>query len=271
MQKHARWLAAIAALALTGLRADAQPASADRLYVMDCGHGAAVDQSRWAPGVNVGEPIELSDNCYLIKHGADWLLWDTGSPDALAQKPLTTPTGTATRAKTLGAQLAEIGVKPSDIRYVAVSHTHGDHVGNLDLFPASLLLIQKAELDWAFAPGKNPSFKAERPVRRRLEGDLDVFGDGSVTILSTPGHTPGHQSLLVRLPKTGWVVLSGDLAHFKDNWDNRRVPSMNTSAEQTQASLTRVADLVAEKKTQPWINHDHPQSLSQKRSPEYYE
>jgi hypothetical protein len=75
----------------------------------------------------------------------------------------------------------------------------------------------------------------------------------------------------VRLPKTGWVVLSGDLAHFKDNWDNRRVPSMNTSAEQTQASLTRVADLVAEKKTQPWINHDHPQSLSQKRSPEYYE
>jgi glyoxylase-like metal-dependent hydrolase (beta-lactamase superfamily II) len=98
-----------------------------------------------------------------------------------------------------------------------------------------------------------------------------VFGDGSVTILSTPGHTPGHQSLLVRLPKTGWVVLSGDLAHFKDNWDNRRVPSMNTSAEQTQASLTRGADLVAEKKTQPWINHDHPQSLSQKRSPEYYE
>jgi glyoxylase-like metal-dependent hydrolase (beta-lactamase superfamily II) len=270
MRKHPLWLVTVAALALTGLRAEAQPASVDRLYVMDCGHVAAVDQSRWSPGVNVGKPIELSDNCYLIKHGADWLLWDTGYPDALAQKPLTTPFGTATRAKTLGAQLAEIGVKPSDIRYVAVSHTHGDHVGNVDLFPESLLLIQKAELDWAFAPGKNPSFKAERPVRR-LEGDLDVFGDGSVTILSTPGHTPGHQSLLVHLPKTGWVVLSGDLAHFKDNWDNRRVPSNNTSAEQTLASLKRVADLLVERKAQLWINHDAPQSLSQKHSPEYYE
>ena len=270
MRKHPLWLVTVAALALTGLRAEAQPASVDRLYVMDCGHNAAADQSRWSPGVNVGKPIELSDNCYLIKHGADWLLWDTGYPDAVAQRPVTTPVGTATRAKTLAAQLAEIGVKPSDIRYVAVSHTHGDHVGNVDLFPESLLLIQKAELDWAFAPGKQPPFKVERPVRR-LEGDLDVFGDGSVTILSTPGHTPGHQSLLVHLPKTGWVVLSGDLAHFKDNWDNRRVASMNTSAEQTQASLARVADLLAEKKAQLWINHDKPQSLSQKHSPEYYE
>ena len=100
----------------------------------------------------------------------------------------------------------------------------------------STLLIQKAEVDWAFAAGKTPPFKAERPIRK-LEGDLDVFGDGSVTIIATPGHTPGHQSLLVHLPKTGWLVLSGDAAHFKDNWDNKRVASMNTSAEQTQASL----------------------------------
>ena len=122
--------------AATGLPAAAQ-GTADRLYVMDCGHNAATDQSRWSPGVNVGKPIELSDNCYLIRHGADWLLWDTGYPDAVAEKPLTSPIGTATRAKTLAAQLAEVGVKPSDIRYVAVSHTHGDHVGNVDLFPAA--------------------------------------------------------------------------------------------------------------------------------------
>ena len=104
------------------------------------------------------------------------------------------------------------------------------------MFPTSTLLIQKPEVDWAFADGKPPPFKADRPIRK-LEGDLDVFGDGSVTILSTPGHTPGHESLLVHLPKTGWVVLSGDAAHFKDNWDNKRVASMNTSAEQTQASI----------------------------------
>jgi len=248
----------------------AQPGTAGRLYVMDCGHNAATDQSRWSPGVNVGKPIELSDNCYLIRHGSAWLLWDTGYPDAVADTPVTTPVGTATRAKTLAAQLAEIGVKPSDIRFVAVSHTHGDHVGNVDMFPDSTLLIQKAEVDWAFASDKRPPFKAERPMRT-LEGDLDVFGDGSVTIISTPGHTPGHQSLLVHLPKTGWVVLSGDLAHFKDNWNHRRVASMNTSAEQTQASFKRIADLMIEKNAQLWINHDKPQSESQKHSPEYYD
>jgi N-acyl homoserine lactone hydrolase len=188
----------------------------------------------------------------------------------VAENPVTTPVGTATRAKTLAAQLAAIGMKPSDIRFVAVSHTHGDHIGNVDMFADSTLLIQKAEFDWSFAPDKRPPFKAERPSRK-LEGDLDVFGDGSITIISTPGHTPGHQSLLVHLSRTGWVVLSGDAVHFKDNWDNRRVASMNTSAEQTLASLKRIADLMAEKKAQLWINHDQPQSVSQKHLPEFYD
>lgn len=98
-----------------------------------------------------------------------------------------------------------------------------------------------------------------------------MFGDGSVTIISTPGHTPGHQSLLVRLPKAGWLILSGDAIHFKDNWDNQRVASMNTSAEQTQASLKKIEDLMAQKKAQLWINHDKPQSQAQKRSPQFYD
>ena len=117
---------------------------------------------------------------------------------------------------------------------------------------------------------KKPPFKAERPMRK-LEGDLDVFGDGSVIILSTPGHTPGHQSLLVHLANTGWVILTGDAVHFKDNWDNKRVPSMNTSAEQTKASLKKLEDLMVQKKAQLWINHDKPQSQSQKRSPQFYD
>ena len=251
----------------------ATPAAAqtvDRLYIMDCGHNAATDQSRWSPGVNVGKPIELSDNCYLMKHGAQWLLWDTGYPDAVAEKPVTGPTGTATRPKKLADQLAEIGVKPGDVTFVAVSHTHGDHVGNVDMFPASTLLIQKAEVDWAFAEGKRPPFSKDRPIKP-LSGDLDVFGDGSVIVLSTPGHTPGHQSLLVRLPKTGYVVLTGDLAHFKDNWDNDRVPSMNTDAQQTHASRAKVLQLLTDKKAQLWINHDKPTSTGQKHSPQSYD
>jgi len=263
-------MVAVAAIALTAGRAAAQSGTIDRLYVMDCGHNAAPDQSRWSPGVNVGKPMEFSDNCYLIRHGTDLLLWDTGFPDSFAEKPVTTAIGTASRAKTLAAQLAEIGVKSSDIALVAVSHTHGDHVGNVDMFPTATLLIQKTEVDFAFAPDKPPPFKRDRPMRM-LEGDLDVFGDGSVTIVSTPGHTPGHQSLLVHLPRTGWVLLSGDAAHFRDNYDNRRVPSMNTSAEQTLASLDRIAGLLADKHAQLWINHDLAQSLTQKHSPEFYD
>ncbi len=98
-----------------------------------------------------------------------------------------------------------------------------------------------------------------------------MFGDGSVTILSTPGHTPGHQSLLVHLSKTGWVVLTGDLAHFKDNWDNDRVPSMNTSADETHASHAKVAKVLADKKAQLWINHDLATFDSQKHSPQSYD
>jgi len=245
-------------------------AAADRLYVMDCGHNAALDQSRWSPGVNVGKPLELSDNCYLIQHGAQWLLWDTGYADALADKPVTSPVGTATRRKTLASQLVEIGMKPTDIQWVAVSHTHADHVGNVDMFPSATLLIQKVELDWAFAPGKPAPFQRDRPIRT-VEGDLDLFGDGSVTLLSTPGHTPGHQSLLVRLPRTGSIVLSGDMTHFRDNWEQRRVPSVNNNAEQTQASMQRVAQMLADKHAELWINHDDPQSLSQKHSPAFYD
>ena len=147
---------AVVVVAVTVLAAvaGAQGGGVDRLYIIDCGHNASTDQSRWSPGVNVGKPIEFSDNCYLIRHGSEWLLWDTDYPDSVAAGPVTTPVGTATRAKTLMAQLAQVGVKPSDIRFVAVSHTHGDHVGNVDLFPESTLLIQQAELDWAFAPDK---------------------------------------------------------------------------------------------------------------------
>jgi len=260
----------LAATAVGCAAPKARGATADRLYVLDCGHNAALDESRWTPGANVGTPIGLSDNCYLLRHGTQWLLWDTGYADAIADKPVTTPVGTATRQKTLAAQIAEIGVKPADIQWVAVSHTHPDHVGNVDLFPGATLLIQKTELDWAFAPGKPAPFQRDRPIRA-VEGDLDVFGDGSVTLLSTPGHTPGHQSLLVHLPKTGWIVLSGDVVHFRDNWEQRRVPSINSSADQTKASMQRVAQILTDKHATLWINHDESQSLSQKHSPAFYD
>jgi N-acyl homoserine lactone hydrolase len=258
-------------LGLASLPASA--AGVDKLYVLYCGEGVGADQSRWSPGVNVGVPLAISDNCYLIHHEQGWFLWDTGLPDSLAATPdgVTAANGALhlKRTKTLAAQLDELGVKPSDIKAMAISHTHPDHIGNVELFPQTMLYVQKAEYEW---PGENgkPRFNPDHPVTL-LEGDRDVFGDGSVVIISTPGHTPGHQSLLVRLPKTGAVVLSGDAVHFKDNWDHRRVPSMNTSKEQTIASMQRIADILAKEHGQLWINHDKPQSDAQKKAPDYYE
>ena len=246
----------------------------ERLYVLDCGQNIGRDQGRWSPGVNEGKPMEFSDNCYLIRHAKGFLLWDTGVPDAVAAMPdgMVVAGGAITyrRAKTLAAQLAEVGVKPAEVSYVAVSHTHGDHVGNLGLFPTATILIQGAEYEWAMGLPTKPGFVATQTIDK-LAGDRDVFGDGSVTILSTPGHTPGHQSLLVLLPKTGALVLSGDAVHFRDNWEQRRVPSMNVNREQTLASLDRIAGVLAERKATLWINHDRAQSATLRYAPASYE
>jgi len=269
--KRARWLVA----ALTALSAGAgQAKGVDKLYILNCGEGVTGDISRWSPGVNEGKSMPFADNCYLIKHDQGWMLWDTGVADAIAampdgQKPADPRATHWHRPKTLASQLEQLGVKPGDIRYVAISHTHPDHVGNVELFPAVPVLIQRAEYEWAFGQEKKP-FNPEHPVTK-LEGDKDVFGDGSVLIVSTPGHTPGHQSLLVHLPKTGWVVLSGDAVHFKSNWDARRVPTMNVDTEKTLASMQRLADLLAERHAQLWINHDKAQSDQLRHAPDAYQ
>jgi len=246
----------------------------EKLYILNCGEGVAGDISRWSPGVNEGKSMDFVDNCYLIKHAQGWFLWDTGIPDAVAAMPNGLPPADPKavywhRPKTLVAQLDQIGVKPSDIKAMAVSHTHPDHIGNVEMFPDAMLYVQKAEYDW---PGANnePRFKPSHPVTK-LEGDRDVFGDGSLTILSTPGHTPGHQSLLVKLPNTGAVILTGDAVHFKSNWDNRGVPSNNFSKELTLASMQKLSYTLAKEKAQLWINHDKAQRDSLKLAPAFYD
>ncbi len=263
----------------------------DRLYVLDCGQGHAPDESRWTVGFNVGKPVDISDNCYLIHHSDGYFLWDTGISDAVASMPdgwLPTNNPVTdihwTRAKTLMSQLSAIGVKPSDIRFIGISHTHPDHIGNVELFPQTTILIQKAEYEFYFAPGKpgilkppgdpNPTFSKDHPVTL-VQEDLDVFGDGSVMIVYTPGHTPGHESCMVHLPKTGWILLSGDAVHLQDNWDNRRIPYFERmSPEQrmeTQLSMQRMADLISFYHAQLWINHEKSQSEKIKHAPAYYE
>jgi N-acyl homoserine lactone hydrolase len=271
-----------AVMVLRATAADSIPSGVERMYVLNCGESRTTDLSMWSPGFNVGKAWDFSDNCYLIKHKDGWMLWDTGMSDAIANMPdgLKAAGGLLTLrvTKTLAAQLTEIGVAPTDISRLAISHFHGDHCGNANLFTAATLYIQEPEYEAAFGPepakfnfSPNLYDKLRANPVVKLNGDQDVFGDGSVVILSTPGHTPGHQSLLVRLPKTGPVVLSGDMVHFEENWINRRVPARNYNREQSLESMDKVAAILSKDGATLWINHDKTQSARIPRPPDFVE
>ena len=232
--------------------------------------------------MNVGQPRVFSDNCYLIQHGKDWMLWDTGNADAIAAQPdgVTAAGGQLVirMPKTLVAQLQEIGLKPTDVTRLALSHLHPDHAGNANLFTAATLYLQELEYDAGFGPEPakfnfNPATYGNlrgNPVMK-LRGDHDVFGDGSVVIKSAPRHTVGHQVLFVRLPRTGPLVLSGDLAHFEDTWVNKRVPAINYDREQSLKSMQAIDAFLKESHATLWINHDKPQSDRIAKSPAFVE
>ena len=299
MLKHTRTaifsLWAATSLSLDGMAAataesrlpDATTAGfAHRLYRLDCGHSLANDESVWTPGENVGRSIEFSSTCWLIQRGNEWLLWDTGVPESA----LNDPKGWSTLPKlivyhldkTLTDQLAAIGLKTTDVTYVALSHTHGDHIGNVRLFPNSTVLMQRAEYAWISSPdGPNDNVNQLKALARELlgtpkrlrllEGDTDVFGDGSVTLVSTPGHTPGSQSLLVHLNNSGFIILSGDVVHLEENFERNTVPSLNTDKAASIASMDRVRRMIVTYKAQFFINHDEAQSDTLKLLPEFYD
>ena len=241
-----------------------------RMYVIECGENHVKDLSRWTPGVNVGKPHVFGDHCYLIRHAKGWMLWDSGNADRLAALPngLTAPNGiiTAFMKRPLVESLRQIGVAPGDIEHFAMSHSHGDHSGNANLFGSSILYMQMTEYAAVFGPEPQKynfiaaNFENLRTARAvRLNGDHDVFGDGSVVIKSAPGHTPGHQVLVVRLPKRGPVMLSGDMVHLVYSWQNRVVPSFNFNVEQSGRTIDAMKEYAARTGTQLWVNHDRVQ------------
>ena len=243
--------------ALGGLPTSAQ-APEITLTRLDCGTPAAptaVNQ-RFSDTYAYGDlKLQFIYSCYLIKHGDEYLLWDTGHA-------MTTPN--VAPKVSLVDLLAQINVKPEQIKYVGISHYHADHTGQVGSFPKATLLIGKG--DWDAINSPKPIFgvnfapfeywtKGEGKVEQ-VPLDKDVFGDGSVIMLYTPGHTPGHHCLLVKLPQMGPVVLSGDLMHFRENYDTNGVPAFNTDRAQTLASLERVKKIAANFKATVIIQHD---------------
>ena len=282
-------LSLLAGTAIVSSRELPNPSSAgfaEKLYRLDCGRSIANDESIWTPGENKGHSIEFSSTCWLIKRGNQWLLWDTGVPEATANDP----NGWSTLPKlilyhldkTITGQLAEIGLKLPDVTYVAISHTHGDHIGNVTLFPDAEILIQRTEYEWIHGGnGPNENVNQLMALARRLmgnprnlrliDGDLDVFGDGSVTLISTPGHTPGSQSLLVHLRNSGFIILSGDVVHLEENFAKSRVPSLNTDKQASIESMERIRQIIKTYKAIMFINHDKKQTDGLKLLTAFYD
>jgi glyoxylase-like metal-dependent hydrolase (beta-lactamase superfamily II) len=249
---------AVGASLFAGLAVPAQAASDVSLARLDCGTPQAptpVNQ-RFSDTFAYGDlKIQFVFSCYLIKHGDEYLLWDTGHS-------MTAP-NVAPKVSIVD-QLAKIDVKPEQIKYVGISHYHADHTGQIASFPKATLLIGAKEWEAISSPkpAEGVNFK---PFEGWIKGDnkvepvptdKDVFGDGSVIVLRTPGHTPGHSSLLVKLPQMGPVILSGDAAHFHENYDSDGVPWFNFDRAQTVASIERIKKIAANLKATVILQHD---------------
>jgi glyoxylase-like metal-dependent hydrolase (beta-lactamase superfamily II) len=238
----------------------AVPAQAAELSLarLDCGTPnppIAINQ-RFSDTYAYGEmKLQFVYSCYLIKHGDDYMLWDTGHS-------MTAP-NVAPKVSIVD-QLAKVEVKPDQIKFVGISHYHGDHTGQIASFPKATLLIGTREWDAITAP-KPAEGVNYKPFESWIKGDSkveplgvdkDVFGDGSVIVLRTPGHTPGHSSLLVKLSQMGPVILSGDAVHFRENYDSDGVPAFNYDRAQTLASIDRIKKILANLKGTLIIQHD---------------
>jgi len=257
-----------------------------RLYVFDCGTLIYNNPESYNLTRQEVKNTNMSVACYLVVHPRGTLLFDTGLPDSAFGHPFNeTPLGGQPNPRstsyfmlvtnTLKGQLTKLGYPPEKINYLALSHYHGDHVGNANDYARSTWLVQKPDHDAMFGPNVRPEsmapYKALKDSKTEiLNGDRDVFGDGSVVLKFTPGHTPGHQSLYVKLAKTGGIVLSGDLYHYPEERTLGRMPEAEKST-QTAASRAALDAFMKQVNAELWIEHDISRFSKQKKAPDYYE
>ena len=245
--------ALIAITCLFAARVYAEPASPGmRLYAVDCGQIDYSDMDGYSDTDDyAGQAGSLVVPCFLVLHGGEWLLWDSGVGDRIAALPNgeIKQNGRFSLRRTLVSQLAQIGLAPADIKYIGLSHLHSDHSGNINLFPHAVFLVTAAELVWARGLPTPAGVEAlliaplERAQVVALDGDRDVFGDGTVRILKALGHTRGHCMLLVKLPNSGPILITGDLFHQRRSLREQLVPRINVSRADTLASMDRFKGL----------------------------
>lgn len=243
----------------------AAPPAEVALWRLDCGEIQMNDASPLSDtGLYAGQSRHLTNSCYVIRHGKQYLLWDAGLPLSLLHKPVGEEPISPSLATDLSSQLARIGIRAADIAYLGISHYHFDHVGQAASFPGATLLIEAK--DWeALHAGTLPFGADPASLAHWLEGtgktelvsgDRDIFGDGSVVMLAMPGHSPGEAALLVRLPRTGPVLLSGDVVHLEAQWTRSAVPSWNTDRADSLASMDRLQQLAKASGATIIVQHD---------------
>ena len=251
-----------------------------RLYIFDCGvihtnNGDAYSLKKEEMG-----STEMSIPCILVAHPKGTLMWDNGDiPDrAFPPGGGRATLGVVTQDKPLLPQMAAAGYAPSDITYLSMSHYHGDHVANANYFAGATWLVRKVERDRMFAsepiprsPTENYSDLKNSKTILLDKDEWDVFNDGTVIIKSTPGHTPGHNVLFLKLKKTGPIVLSGDLYHYPEERTLNRLPPGDFNKEQTAASRAELEVFLKKTGAQLWIEHDIIANAKLKKAPAFYD
>lgn len=250
MGRRATSAAILLAIATCG-PAPAAPNAEVQLWRLDCGQIKVDDLNDFSDTFAYsGRSKRLAASCYLVKHGDTYMLWDTGLPEStLGQSLDGKDAKDETLSVTIVEQLKRIGVTPAQISIVGISHYHYDHTGQAARFPGARLLIGRGDVEDL----RHGDSSRAKPLEHWLNGsgkleevtgDKDVFDDGTVVMLYLPGHTPGHHGLLLKLPRTGYVLLSGDAAHFRENYDTEGLPAWNTDRSQTLASMHRIKEIV---------------------------
>jgi N-acyl homoserine lactone hydrolase len=240
------------------IRGDAARAADVELWRLDCGEFADFPLTEMSDDfAYTNRTLTLTDSCYLIRHGSEYMLWNTGFSPAAIQAFNTMGLKSAMR-ETLPAQLSRLGIDPKKIAVVGISHFHPDHTGQAALFPQARLLMGKADFEF-LAQSKSVDvapWLTEKSAVEAISGDRDVFGDGSVVMLATPGHTLGHHSLLVCLSQSGAVILTGDLWHFSEQVKYNRMPAATADRAAELASMDRILRAAAHLKAKIIIEHE---------------
>ncbi|UAB71234.1 N-acyl homoserine lactonase family protein [Vibrio sp. SCSIO 43132] len=248
--------------------------------VLDCGRIESRKPSMFNPKATSEKPLKMVNSCYVISHPKGKLFWDAGINDEfITQKDGIEVMDGAFHfsvKKTLSEQLQTLNVSTKDFDYIALSHLHWDHSGNATKFQDSTWLVQKPEFDVAFDTQKlqNYGFNLSdyqhlQPKAKVIEGDHQVFGDGSVVLISAYGHSPGHQVLYIDLPQHGPIILSGDLYHTRENYKRKAIPIFNQK-EQTVSAFKKVDAILKQTGAELWIGHDATEFSERKLAPYLY-